>query len=230
MFRILSACQKSLFDKLVDGGASSPARCRASNLRFEPSAVSPRAKPENPKGFQPPCHPLQFLLESYGFRPQKLQRNGFCSGKLNFPPQKSSRPRRSRRRGTIVVREGFGSLALSRGFDRLRIRCFGSSLSVRRSCAERPEKRERRHEYHLRPFRETAFAHAVGKGISAPGKMGGSAALGALTSRMTKPHGVEKMGTRSCKKGFDLIKKGKEHIKQGMNHKAHFRRKRDAPG
>ena len=31
-----AACQKSLFDKLVDGGASSPARCRASNLRFEP--------------------------------------------------------------------------------------------------------------------------------------------------------------------------------------------------
>ena len=90
---------KKDFDKLVDGEASSPARCRASNLRFEPSAVSPRAKPENPKGFQPPCHPLQFLLESFGFRPQKLQRNGFCSGELNVPPQKSSRPRRSRRRG-----------------------------------------------------------------------------------------------------------------------------------
>ena len=90
---------KKIFDKRVDGEASSPARCRASNLRFEPSAVSPRAKPENPKGFQPPCHPLQFLLESFGFRPQKRQRNGFCSGKLNFPPQKPSRPRRSRRRG-----------------------------------------------------------------------------------------------------------------------------------
>ena len=76
---------KKGFDKLVDGEASSPARCRASNLRFEPSAVSPRAKPENPKGFQPPCHPLQFLLESFGFRPQKLQRIGFCSGKWNFP-------------------------------------------------------------------------------------------------------------------------------------------------
>ena len=131
---------------------------------------------------------------------------------------------------SIGIREGSGPLELSRGFDRLRIRCLGSSLSVRRSCAERPEKRERRHEHHLRPFRETAFAHAVGKGISAPGKMGGSAALGTLTYRMTKPHGVKKKGTRSCKKGFDLRKQGKEHIKQGMNHKAHFRRKRDAPG
>ena len=40
----LSACQKSLFDKLVDGGASSPATTT----------------------------PTQVLLEPFGFRPQNL--------------------------------------------------------------------------------------------------------------------------------------------------------------
>ncbi|MDD7413099.1 MAG: hypothetical protein PUK86_07755, partial [bacterium] len=50
-----------------DGEASSPARCRASNLRFEPSAVSPKAKPENPKGFQPSCHPHQSPLKIEDF-------------------------------------------------------------------------------------------------------------------------------------------------------------------
>ena len=65
---------KKDFDKLVDGGASSPARCRVSNLRFEPSAVSPSAKPENPLGFQPSCHPYQFLLKSFRFPGAKTAR------------------------------------------------------------------------------------------------------------------------------------------------------------
>ena len=78
-----SACQKG-FDKLVDGEASSPARCRASNLRFEPSAVSPRAKPENPKGFQPPYHPHQFLLKSKRFPGAKTARKRFLLWKMRF--------------------------------------------------------------------------------------------------------------------------------------------------
>ena len=53
-----SACQKGS-DKLVGGEVSSPARCRGSNRRFEPSAVSPRAKPKKPKGFHPPYHRAQ---------------------------------------------------------------------------------------------------------------------------------------------------------------------------
>ena len=79
----VSACQKS-FDKLVDGEASSPARCRASNLRFEPSAVSPKAKPENPKGFQPLCHPHQFLLKSKRFPGAKTARKRFLLWKMGF--------------------------------------------------------------------------------------------------------------------------------------------------
>ena len=68
----------------MDGEASSPARCRASNLRFEPSAVSPKAKPENPKGFQPPCHPHQFLLKSKRFPGAKTARKRFLLWKMRF--------------------------------------------------------------------------------------------------------------------------------------------------
>ena len=75
---------KKGFDKLVDGEASSPARCRASNLRFEPSAVSPKAKPENPKGFQPPCHPHQLLLKSKRFPGAKTARKRFLLWKMRF--------------------------------------------------------------------------------------------------------------------------------------------------
>ena len=75
---------KKGFDKLVDGEASSPARCRGSNLRFEPSAVSPRAKPENPKGFQPPYHPHQFLLKSKRFPGAKTARKRFLLWKMGF--------------------------------------------------------------------------------------------------------------------------------------------------
>ena len=80
------SCQlvKKGFNKLVDGEASSPARCRASNLRFEPSAVSPRAKPENPKGFQPPYHPHQFLLKSKRFPGAKTARKRFLLWKMRF--------------------------------------------------------------------------------------------------------------------------------------------------
>ena len=68
----------------MDGEASSPARCRVSNLRFEPSAVSPKAKPENPKGFQPPCHPHQFLLKSKRFPGAKTARKRFLLWKMGF--------------------------------------------------------------------------------------------------------------------------------------------------
>ena len=78
-----SACQKN-FDKLVDGEASSPARCRASNLRFEPSAVSPGAKPENPKGFQPPCHPHQSPLKIEDFSGAEPAGKRFFLWKMRF--------------------------------------------------------------------------------------------------------------------------------------------------
>ena len=68
----------------MDGEASSPARCRGSNLRFEPSAVSPRAKPENPKGFQPPCHPLQSPLKIEDFSGAEPARKRFFLWELGF--------------------------------------------------------------------------------------------------------------------------------------------------
>ena len=78
-----SAYQKS-FDKLVDGEASSPARCRASNLRFEPSAVSPKAKAENPKGFQPSYHPLQSPLKIEDFSGAEPARKQFFLWEMGF--------------------------------------------------------------------------------------------------------------------------------------------------
>ena len=80
---------KKGFDKLVDGEASSPSRCRGSNLRFEPSAVSPKAKPENPKGFQPPYHPHQFLLKSKRFPGAKTARKRFLLWKIRFSGRKN---------------------------------------------------------------------------------------------------------------------------------------------
>ena len=79
---------KKGFDKLVDGEASSPARCRASNLRFEPSAVSPKAKPENPKGFQPPCHPHQSPLKIKDFSGAETARKRFFLWKMGFSGEK----------------------------------------------------------------------------------------------------------------------------------------------
>ena len=75
---------KKGFDKLVDGEASSPARCRASKLRFEPSAVSPRAIPENPKGFQPPCHPHQSPLKIEDFSGAEPAGKRFLLWKMRF--------------------------------------------------------------------------------------------------------------------------------------------------
>ena len=82
-----SACQKGS-DKLVGGEVSSPARCRASNLRFEPSAVSPRAKPENPKGFQPPCHPHQSPLKIEDFSGAEPAGKRFLLWKMRFSDAK----------------------------------------------------------------------------------------------------------------------------------------------
>ena len=99
----------------MDGEASSPARCRASNLRFEPSAVSPRAKPENPKGFQPPCHPHQFLLKSKRFPGAKTARKRFLLWKMRFTKTAPCPPYTPLAR--LKVREGCDPLELSGGFS-----------------------------------------------------------------------------------------------------------------
>ena len=117
--RISSTFQlvKKDFDKLVDGEASSPARCRVSNLRFEPSAVSPSAKPENPLGFQPSCHPYQFLLKSFRFPGAKTARKRFLLWKMGFSAAKILPCPPYMPLGTIEIREGFGPLELSEGFS-----------------------------------------------------------------------------------------------------------------
>ena len=57
---------KKGFDKLVDVEASSP------------------AKPENPKGFQPSCHPLQSPLKIKDFSGAEPAGKRFFSGKWDF--------------------------------------------------------------------------------------------------------------------------------------------------
>ena len=116
-FRACAQLVKKGFDKLVDGGASSPARCRVSNLRFEPSAVSPSAKPENPLGFQPSCHPYQFLLKSFRFPGAKTARKRFLLWKMGFSAAKILPCPPYMPLGTIEIREGFGPLELSKGFS-----------------------------------------------------------------------------------------------------------------
>ena len=76
---------------------------------------------------------IQFLLESYGFRPQKLQRNDFCSGKWDFPTQKSSRPRRTRRRGRLVFERASALSSSSGFFDSLKDRPQRRGRSFSRS-------------------------------------------------------------------------------------------------
>ena len=110
---------KKGFDKLVDGEASSPARCRASNLRFEPSAVSPRAKPENPKGFQPPYHPHQFLLKSKRFPGAKTARKRFLLWKMRFSGAKIVPCPSYTPLGTIKSSRGFRPFRALRGFFRI---------------------------------------------------------------------------------------------------------------
>ena len=117
LFRRAAQLVKKDFDKLVDGGASSPARCRVSNLRFEPSAVSPSAKPENPLGFQPSCHPYQFLLKSFRFPGAKTARKRFLLWKMGFSAAKILPCPPYMPLGTIEIREGFGPLELSKGFS-----------------------------------------------------------------------------------------------------------------
>ena len=119
---------KKGFDKLVDGEARSPARCRASNLRFEPSAVSPKAKPENPKGFQPPCHPHQSPLKIEDFSGAEPARKRFLLRKMGFSGAKIAPCPRcafalpilwrggSKWSRALPGRKGCGPLELSGGF------------------------------------------------------------------------------------------------------------------
>ena len=111
---------KKGFDKLVDGEASSPARCRASNLRFEPSAVSPKAKPENPKGFQPPCHPHQSPLKIKDFSGAETARKRFFLWKMGFSGAKIVPCPPYTPLGTIESSKGLRPSRALRGFSTVR--------------------------------------------------------------------------------------------------------------
>ena len=60
----------------------------ASKSLILPSAVSPLAKPENPKGFQPLQSPPGFFQNP---RARSLQGICFCSGEMGFPSAKIAR-------------------------------------------------------------------------------------------------------------------------------------------
>ena len=94
----------------------------------------------------PPLTPSPVFAKIFSdFRAQKLQGNDFCSGKWDFPPQKSSHAHRTRRWARLEAREGFGPLELSCFLNRsklqqpallelsvlrLRRRLFASYLSL----------------------------------------------------------------------------------------------------
>ena len=128
---------KKGFDKLVDGEASSPARCRASNLRFEPSAVSPRAKPENPKGFQPPCHPHQSPLKIQDFSGAETARKRFFLWKMGFSGAKIAPCPPYTPLGTIESSKGLRPSRALRGFfdsltrQKARVTCRNGDLRGR---------------------------------------------------------------------------------------------------
>ena len=94
----VSACQKA-FDKLVDGGASSPARCRASNFQFEPRQFRPQGETAESCGFCASCHPHHNLLEfSAKTLAANCARKRFLLWEMGFPDAKiSTRSRRARR-------------------------------------------------------------------------------------------------------------------------------------
>ena len=71
------------------------------------------------RGRRAPFCVIWFLLKSFRFSGAKLQGNDFCSGKWDFPPQKSPRAHRTRRRARLKL-ERASTLSSSLGFfDRL---------------------------------------------------------------------------------------------------------------
>ena len=87
----------------VDGGASSPARCRASNFQFEPRQFRPQGETAESCGFCASCHPLQFPLKSFGFPGAETARKRFLLWEMGFPGAKiSTRARRACRRARFL--------------------------------------------------------------------------------------------------------------------------------
>ena len=84
----------------MDGGACSPARCRASNFQFEPRQFCPQGKTAESCGFCASYHPLHNLLEfSAKTLAANCARKRFLLWEMGFPDAKiSTRLRRTGRR------------------------------------------------------------------------------------------------------------------------------------
>ena len=119
------ACQKRLFDKLVDGGVNYPQFAMVTLLRLAACSVplliglTSRCFAHSARASCAPrhCHPLnQFPLKSYGFPGAETVRKRFLLWKMGFSDAKIAPPPPYTPPGTIEARKGFGPLALSSGF------------------------------------------------------------------------------------------------------------------
>ena len=112
-FRRPSACQKSLFDKLVDGGASSPATATPSKgewLRMSHS-VAKRLVFANELAKTTSFAEIFQISGRKNCKESIFALGNGISRRKNRPPPAYTPP------GTIGIREGFGPLELSEGFS-----------------------------------------------------------------------------------------------------------------
>ena len=118
------ACQKSLFDTLVDGRASAPQFAMVVLLRLAACSTSlligltSRCFAHRARASCAPrhCHPYQFPLKSYGFPGAETARKRFLLWKMGFSDAKITPSPPYTPPGTILMRKVFGSLALSWSF------------------------------------------------------------------------------------------------------------------
>ena len=79
---------------------------------------------------RPSCAPYQFPLKSYGFSGAETARKRFLLWKIEFPTQKSPRPRRTRRRGRLNRER-----ALVPQFAIVALRRYACAISTRKEYA-----------------------------------------------------------------------------------------------
>ena len=113
------ACQKRLFDKLVDGGVNYPQFAMVTLLRLAACSVplliglTSRCFAHSARASCAPrhCHPLnQFPLKSYGFPGAETVRKRFLLWKMGFSDAKIAPPPPYTPPGTMEVRKGFAPL------------------------------------------------------------------------------------------------------------------------
>ena len=116
-----SACQKSLFAKLVGGGVNYPQFAMVTLLRLAACSVplliglTSRCFAHRARASCAPrhCHPYQFPLKSYGFSGAETARKRFLLWKMGFSSAKIAPSPPYTPPGTIEVRKGFALLSRS---------------------------------------------------------------------------------------------------------------------